>query len=80
MEMKVTVILSEAKDLQLQSASQCRFFASLRMTAVVRYAGNGPRTTDNGPRTTKPSRLLEIAEEELDLRRFSFRHRSNLLS
>ena len=33
MEMKVAVILSEAKDLQFQSeANQCRFFASLRMT------------------------------------------------
>ena len=33
MEMKVAVILSEAKDLQFRSeANQCRFFASLRMT------------------------------------------------
>ena len=32
-EMKVLVILSEAKNLQFLSApSQCRFFASLRMT------------------------------------------------
>jgi len=33
MEMKVAVILSEAKDLQFRPAGyQCRFFASLRMT------------------------------------------------
>ena len=33
MEMKVAVILSEAKDLQFRSeANQRRFFASLRMT------------------------------------------------
>jgi hypothetical protein len=33
MEMKVAVILSEAKDLQFRfEANQCRFFASLRMT------------------------------------------------
>jgi hypothetical protein len=33
MEMKVAVVLSEAKDLQFRSeASECRFFAALRMT------------------------------------------------
>jgi len=33
METKVTVILSEAKDLRFRSvANSCRFFASLRMT------------------------------------------------
>jgi hypothetical protein len=33
MGMKVPVILSEAKDLQFSvEATQCRFFASLRMT------------------------------------------------
>ena len=32
-DMKVAVILSDAKDLQFRSdANQCRFFASLRMT------------------------------------------------
>ena len=34
---EMAVILSEAKDLQFQSgANQCRFFASLRMTAFER--------------------------------------------
>ena len=37
MEMKITVILSEAKDLQFRpELNSCRFFASLRMTDFLK--------------------------------------------
>jgi transcriptional regulator CtsR len=43
--MKVFVILSEAKDLQFQSApGQCRFFASLRMTGRKGFSTASFRT------------------------------------
>jgi hypothetical protein len=56
MEIKVAVILSEAKDLQFRSeANQCRFFAALRLAEFRESEAKHPHLY---PRQTSQCRFL----------------------
>jgi hypothetical protein len=64
MEMKVAVILSEAKDLQFRSeANRCRFFASLRMTDFRESAAENLALVRDEAKTKRPGQASSLRSE-----------------